>query len=220
MMQYRHLGTSNLKVSALCLGTMMFGDQTELAEAGRMVASARAQGINFIDTADVYSGGRSEEMVGKVLAGDRHNWVLATKVGNSMGAALSPFHYSRKWLLQQVDSCLARLATDYIDILYLHRDFHDLNLEEVVRAMGDLIRSGKIQSFGVSNFRSGRIADIVRLCQQHGVAAPIVCQPYYNLLKREPEVEILPLRIKSPMARTTSSRLRSWKSRCRYRMSM
>ncbi len=192
-MQYRHLGSSNLKVSALCLGTMMFGDQTELAEAARMVASAREHGINFIDTADVYSGGRSEEMVGKVLAADRHNWVLATKVGNSMGAKPSLFHYSRKWLLQQVDACLARLATDYIDILYLHRDFHDLNLDEVVRTMGDLIRSGKILSFGVSNFRAWRIADIVRLCQQQGIAPPVVCQPYYNLLKREPETEILPV---------------------------
>jgi aryl-alcohol dehydrogenase-like predicted oxidoreductase len=198
LMQYRRLGNSNLKVSALCLGTMMFGDQTELAEATRIVASAHEHGINFIDTADVYSKGRSEEMVGKVLAGERHHWVLATKVGNSMtvgkaAAQRDPLHYSRKWILQEVNNCLKRLGTDYIDILYLHRDFHDLNLEEVVRTLGDLIRSGKIQSFGLSNFSGWRIGEVMRWCGLLGVAQPVVCQPYYNLLKRGPEVEILPV---------------------------
>ena len=197
-MHYRRLGNSNLKVSVLCLGTMMFGDQTDLAEATRIVGSARDHGINFIDTADVYSKGRSEEMVGKVLAGERHNWVLATKVGNAMtlakpSAQANPLHYSRKWILQEVDRCLKRLATDYIDILYLHRDFHDLNLEEVVRTIGDLIRSGKIQSFGLSNFSGWRIGEVMRWCGLLGVAQPVVCQPYYNLLKRGPEVEILPV---------------------------
>lgn len=197
-MQYRRLGNSNLKVSALCLGTMMFGDQTDLTEASRIVVSAREHGINFIDTADVYSKGRSEEMVGKVLAGERHHWVLATKVGNAMTSVkpttqANPLHYSRKWILQEVDNCLKRLATDYVDILYLHRDFHDLNLEEVVRTIGDLIRSGKIQSFGLSNFSGWRIGEVMRWCGLLGVAQPVVCQPYYNLLKRGPEVEILPV---------------------------
>ncbi|PUA17525.1 aldo/keto reductase [Glaciimonas sp. PCH181] len=191
-MQYRRLGNSNLKVSALCLGTMMFGDQTDIGEAERIVASARAHGVNFIDTADVYSKGGSEEMVGKVLAADRPNWVLATKLGNPMSTQPNQSNYSRHWIISEVESSLKRLGTDYLDILYLHRDYHDENLEEAVRSLGDLIRQGKIRAFGLSNFRGWRIAEVVRLCEKLGVPQPIVCQPYYNLLNRMPEVEILP----------------------------
>ena len=191
-MQYRRLGKSNLKVSALCLGSMMFGDQTDLAEADRIVGSARDHGINFIDTADVYSKGASETMLGKLLASDRQDWVLATKVGNAMSAQPNHFHYSRKWVMQEVDLCLQRLNTDFVDSLYLHRDYHDLNLEEVVQTLGDLIKSGKVRAFGLSNFSGWRIAEIIRLCQQNSVPAPVVCQPYYNLLKRGVEVEVLP----------------------------
>ncbi|TCT08601.1 aldo/keto reductase [Paralcaligenes ureilyticus] len=191
-MQYRRLGKSNLKVSALCLGTMMFGDQTELDEARSIVASAHEHGINFIDTADVYTKGESEQMVGKLLHANRHDWVLATKLGNAMSAQPNQSHYSRSWMMREVDNSLRRLATDYVDILYLHRDFHGENLEEAVRTLGDLIREGKIRAFGVSNFRGWRIAEIIRLCEKTNVPAPIVCQPYYNLLNRGPEVEILP----------------------------
>ncbi|GAA4016448.1 aldo/keto reductase [Actimicrobium antarcticum] len=191
-MHYKNLGKSNLKVSALCLGTMMFGDQTEFDEAERIVASAREHGINFIDTADVYMLGRSEEMVGKILASDRHDWVLATKLGNPMSKQTNQGHYSRNWILRETEASLKRLGTDFVDILYLHRDYHDANLEEAVRALGDLIRDGKIRAFGLSNFRGWRIAEVVRLCEQTGVPLPIVCQPYYNMLNRGPEVEILP----------------------------
>lgn len=191
-MRYRRLGKSNLKVSALCLGTMMFGDQTELAEAGRIVASAREHGINFIDTADVYTLGESERMVGQLLQGQRHAWVLASKLGNPMGEEPNHSHYSRLWIMRETEQSLARLQTDYLDILYLHRDYADADLEEAVRALGDLIRAGKIRAFGISNFRGWRIAEIIRLCQQLGVPQPVVCQPYYNLLNRGPEVEILP----------------------------
>ena len=199
-MQYRRLGSSNLKVSALCLGTMMFGQQTSFEEATRIVASAREHGINFIDTADVYNKGQSERDVGKLLTGQRQHWVLASKLGNPMendssgavGPAINQSHYSRRWLIQETDAMLARLQTDYLDILYLHRDFHEDNLDEAVRTLGDLIRAGKIRSFGLSNFRGWRIAEVVRLCEKLGVPPPVVCQPYYNLLKREPEVEILP----------------------------
>jgi aryl-alcohol dehydrogenase-like predicted oxidoreductase len=191
-MQYRRLGTSNLKVSALCIGTMMFGDQTDLNEARRIVASARDHGVNFIDTADVYSKGASEQMVGTLLEGQRDDWVLATKLGNAMGKAPNHSHYSRSWIMREIDSSLTRLGTDHVDILYLHRDFHQENLEEAVRAMGDLIRTGKIRAFGLSNFRGWRIAEVVRLCEKTGTPAPVVCQPYYNLLNRGPEVEILP----------------------------
>jgi len=191
-MQYRRLGNSNLKVSALCLGTMMFGQQTPDEEAARIVASAKAQGINFIDTADVYNEGRSETVLGKILAGQRQDWVLASKLGNKAGAGVNHGHYSRQWLLSQTDAILSRLDTDYLDILYLHRDYPDENYDEAVRAIGDLIRAGKIRSFGLSNFRGWRIAEILRICQNTGVPQPVVCQPYYNLLNRGPEVEILP----------------------------
>ncbi|MHB1198313.1 MAG: aldo/keto reductase [Polaromonas sp.] len=191
-MQYRRLGSSNLRVSALCLGTMMFGKQTPFEEAARIVASARAQGLNFIDTADVYNHGQSEVDVGKLLAGQRQHWVLASKLGNPVSQAVNEGHYSRRWLMQQTDAMLARLQTDYLDILYLHRDYHGENLDEAVRALGDLIRAGKIRSFGLSNFRGWRIAEVHRLCEKTGVPQPAVCQPYYNLLNREPEIEILP----------------------------
>jgi aryl-alcohol dehydrogenase-like predicted oxidoreductase len=191
-MQYRRLGKSNLKVSALCLGTMMFGDQTDLAEAQRIIGSAREHGVNFIDTADVYSKGGSEEVVGKLLSGDRYDWILATKLGNAMSNRPNQSHYSRNWIVREVESSLKRLATDYIDILYLHRDYREENLEEAVRSVGDLIRQGKIRAFGLSNFRGWRIAEVIRLCERMNIPAPIVCQPYYNLLNRTPEVEILP----------------------------
>lgn len=191
-MQYRRLGASNLKVSTLCLGTMMFADQTDEAEAGRIVASARDHGVNFIDTADVYTKGASESMVGRLLNGNRHDWVLATKLGNQMGSQPNQSHYSRTWIMREIDESLRRLATDYVDVLYLHRDFIGENLEEPVRAMGDLIRAGKIRYWAVSNFRGWRIAEIAGLCDRLGVPRPVACQPYYNLLNRMPEVEILP----------------------------
>lgn len=191
-MQYRRLGRSNLKISTLCLGTMMFADQTDLVEARSMIASAHEHGINFIDTADVYSKGGSEEMLGQLLTANRNDWVLATKLGNSMSQLPNQSHYSRHWIIREVDNSLRRLASEHIDILYMHRDFHQENLEEAIYTLGDLIRAGKIRAFGLSNFRGWRIAEVMRLCQQLNVPQPVVCQPYYNLLNRNPEVEILP----------------------------
>ena len=115
-MQYRHLGKSQLQVSALCLGAMMFADQTDAAEAGRIVAHAREQGVNFIDTADAYSKGRSETMVGELLQGTRNDWILATKLGNKMTQRPNEGDYSRTWMLRECEASLRRLATDYIDI--------------------------------------------------------------------------------------------------------
>ena len=193
-MQYRRLGRSNLRVSALCLGTMMFGRQTMMDEADQIVASAEARGINFIDTADVYNNGQSEKFIGQLLrSNDRRNrWIIASKLGNSMGEQPNQSRYSRRWLVQETEAILKRLQTGHLDILYLHRDFEGENLEETVRALGDLIQSGKIVGFGLSNFRGWRIAEVVRLCGLANVAPPVVCQPYYNLLNRQPEVEILP----------------------------
>ena len=192
----RPLGRQGLQVSRLCLGTMMFGDQTDSAAAADMLALARERGINFVDTADVYSKGASEAMLGPLISKDRSRWVLASKVGNAMGSGPNESGYSRTWVLRALEDSLKRLNTDYLDIYYLHRDFERLrggvNLEEIVLLMGDLIRSGKIRAFAVSNFRAWRIAEIVALCKALHVPQPIACQPYYNALNRMPEVEVLP----------------------------
>ena len=191
-MQYRNLGKSQLKVSALCLGTMMFGDQTELPHARSIVAHAREHGVNFIDTADVYSTGASETMVGELLRGDRDSWVLATKIGNKMSEKLNESHYARTWMMREVEASLARLSTDYIDIYYLHRDYNGMDLEEPLRAIDALLRGGKIRYWGVSNFRGWRIAEACHMARELNMPGPVVCQPYYNLLNRMPEVEVLP----------------------------
>ena len=191
-MQYKNLGKSNLKVSALCLGTMMFGDQTDQAEAARIVGHAHEHGVNFIDTADVYTSGASETMLGSLLKEHRHDWVLATKLGNKMSGRVNEGHYSRAWMLRELEGSLQRLQTDHIDIYYLHRDYVGMNLEEPLRALDDMIRSGKVRYWGVSNFRGWRIAELVSIAARIGMPGPVVCQPYYNLLNRMPEVEILP----------------------------
>ncbi len=191
-MNYRKLGNSNLQVSTLCLGTMMFGDQTAKDEAERIAADAHNHGINYIDTADVYTRGASESMVGELLLGQRHDWVLATKLGNKMSERVNESQFSRSWMMREIDASLARLQTDYVDILYMHLDINGMNLEEPLRALGTMLQAGKIRYWGVSNFRGWRIAEAVHLARQMNLPAPVVCQPYYNLLNRMPEVEVLP----------------------------
>jgi aryl-alcohol dehydrogenase-like predicted oxidoreductase len=190
-MRYQSLGKSPLQVSRLCLGTMMFADQTDLAEARRITAHAREHGVNFIDTADVYSLGQSESMVGELLAGQRHDWVLATKVGNKMSERPNEVGYARAWMLRECEASLARLATGHIDVYYLHRDYNGMDLEEPLRAIDTLLRDGKIRYWGVSNFRGWRIAEVMHAARQLNMPGPVVCQPYYNLLNRQPEVEVL-----------------------------
>ena len=191
-MDYRHLGRTGVKVSPICLGTMMFGDRTDAGEAGNIVASAREAGINFIDTADVYAKGESERVTGKLIAADRERWVLATKVGNAMGDDPNRRGTGRKWVMRAIRESLERLGTDYVDIYYVHRDSASVSLEETAAAMADLIRMGLIRYWGVSNLRGWRIAEYVRVCDQLGVPRPVVCQPYYNAMNRQPETEVLP----------------------------
>ena len=191
-MRYRRLGDSGLEVSALCLGTMMFGDRTDTSESRRIADDAHAAGVNFIDTADVYATGKSEEIVGAAIGAHRRHWILATKVGNPMTKKPHDGGLSRRWVLAACNDSLSRLKTDYIDIYYLHKDDRDTPIAETVAAIGDLIKAGKIRYFGVSNYRGWRIAEVVSECEAQGVPLPVVCQPYYNLLNRTPEVEILP----------------------------
>ena len=191
-MEYVRLGASGLLVSPLCVGTMMFGDRTDAAESTRIVHAARDAGVNFIDTADAYAKTDSERIVGAAIKGERRQWILATKVGNVLTAKPVDGGLSRRWVLAACDDSLARLATDYIDVYYLHRDDYETPLAETIGAIGELIRAGKVRYFGVSNYRGWRIAEIVAECAAQGVPPPVVCQPYYNLLNRQPEVEILP----------------------------
>ena len=193
-MEYAILGTSGIEVSRLCLGTMMFGGPTDEAEAARIIADAREAGVNFIDTADKYTDGRSEEVTGRAIRGERDRWVLATKVGTSGRSLKYPGHanLSRRYVMASVEESLTRLGTDRIDLYYIHRDDPHVPTEEVVRIFGELIRAGKILHFGLSNLRSWRVAEIVHLCRQMGVPQPVAIQPYYNLMNRMPEMELIP----------------------------
>ncbi|WP_428554190.1 aldo/keto reductase [Pseudomonas edaphica] len=191
-MIYRTLGQSGLKVSALTLGTMMFGEQTNTEDSLRIIDKAWDQGINFIDTADVYTGGRSEEIVGEAIARHRSDWVLATKVGfGPVDGLPNRSGLSRKRMFNALEASLKRLDTDYLDIYYLHREDHDTPLEVTVSAIGDLIRQGKIRYWGLSNYRGWRIAEVIRVAERLGVDQPIISQPLYNIVNRQAEVEQL-----------------------------
>jgi aryl-alcohol dehydrogenase-like predicted oxidoreductase len=192
-MNYRRLGRSSVQVSPLCLGTMMFGGPTDEATARTIIDQVREAGVNFIDTADLYNAGRSEEIVGRAIAADRDRWVLATKVANPSGEDPNRRGLSRRWIMRAVEASLSRLGTDYLDIYYLHKEDHATPLDETVRALADLIRAGKVRYIGVSNHRSWRIAALCHLCDQAGIDRPLVSQPYYNAMNRMPEVEQLPV---------------------------
>jgi aryl-alcohol dehydrogenase-like predicted oxidoreductase len=191
-MELRGLGTSKLKVSSLCLGGMMFGGPADEATSTRLIGMARDAGINFIDTANVYNSGRSEEVIGRAIRHERGHWILATKVNGVMGEGATERGSSRPAIMEQVKRSLARLGTDYIDVYYLHREDLAVPLEETVRAMGDLVREGSIRTFAVSNHRAWRLAEICAICDRLGIDRPAACQPYYNAVNRVPEVEHLP----------------------------
>ena len=190
--QFSSLGHSGLKVPSLWLGTMMFGDQTDEAEARNIVDATRDAGLNAIDTADNYASGESERMVGRLIAKDRDRWVLATKVANPIGQEPNDRGLSRRWLLKEVDNSLQRLQTDWIDVYYMHRDDESTPIEETLGTFARLIELGKIRYYGVSNFRSWRVARMVETARQMGVPQPIVCQPPYSAVTRQIETELLP----------------------------
>ncbi|MDH3280166.1 MAG: aldo/keto reductase [Gammaproteobacteria bacterium] len=191
-MRYQSLGNSDLEVSVLCLGTMMFGGPTDSSEVSNIMARARDAGVNFVDTADVYNQGNAEQELRPFLKASRSDWVLASKVGNEMGKARDMCGLSRRWIDKALDDSLRRLGTDYIDVYYLHREDPDTPLAETVDALARHMAAGKIRYFGVSNFRAWRLAAICGACDAAGVPRPVVSQPYYNALNRMPEVEHLP----------------------------
>ncbi len=191
-MDYRTPGRSDLKVSPLCLGTMMFGGQTDEIASQRIVARAKDGGVNFIDTADTYNGGRSEEVVGRALGNSRNDFVLATKVANTIEGVAGSGGLSAKWIAQAANDSLKRLRTGHIDLYYLHKEDHGVPLAETIGAVAKLIAAGKVRYFGVSNYKGWRIAEICRLCDEMGIARPAVSQPYYHAMYRAVETEHLP----------------------------
>lgn len=188
----RPLGASGLKVPALWLGAMMFGDQTDALEAARIVDAAREHGLFAIDTADNYAVGASERMVGELIGRERERWVLATKVANPGSEQPNERGLSRRWITLAVDRSLQRLNTDWIDLYWMHRDDESTPPEETLSTMARLIERGKIRYYGVSNFRAWRVARLVETARRMGVPPPIACQPPYSAMTRGIEDELLP----------------------------
>lgn len=192
-MEYRFLGRTGVRVSQLAFGTMSFGGDADEATSAALFARARDAGINLMDCADVYNGGRSEEILGKLIAGCRDELVLTTKAYFPTSRDRNARGTTRYHLVRAVEASLRRLRTDYVDVFFLHR-FDDVTpLEETLRAVEHLVQQGKILYPAVSNFSAWQTARALGIAERHGWA-PITCvQPMYNLAKRQAEVEILPL---------------------------
>jgi len=193
---YRTLGRTGVKVSPLCLGAMMFGawGNPDHDESVRIIHRALDAGINFIDTADVYSRGESEEIVRKALAGGRRdNVVLATKVHGTMGDDPNQFGNSRRWIVQEVENSLRRLGTDWIDLYQIHRPEPYTDIDETLGALSDLVHAGKIRYLGSSTFPAHRIVEAQWVAERRGRERFVCEQPPYSLLVRGVEADVLPV---------------------------
>jgi aryl-alcohol dehydrogenase-like predicted oxidoreductase len=194
-MNLRNLGNTGVKVSPLCLGAMMFGawGETDHDKSIAIIDRALDAGINFIDTADVYSRGESEEIVGKALAGGkRDNVVLATKVHGTMGDDPNEFGNSRRWIVKEVENSLRRLRTDWIDLYQIHRPEQDTNIDETLGVLTDLVRAGKVRYIGSSTFPASQIVEAQWVAEKRGRERFVCEQPPYSMLIRSVENDILP----------------------------
>src|SRR4051794_19806554 len=193
-MEHRPLGRTGVKVSPLCLGAMMFGawGNPDHDDSIRVIHAALDAGINFIDTADVYSRGESEEIVGKALAGRRDEVVLATKVHGPMGDDANQFGNSRRWIIREVEDSLRRLKTDWIDLYQIHRPEADTDIDETLGALTDLVRQGKVRSIGSSTFPASQIVEAQWVARERGRERFVCEQPPYSLLARGIEADVLP----------------------------
>lgn len=192
-MQYRNLGTSGLKVSAVGLGTNQFGGKVDSDGVAEIIAAAFDLGINFLDTANMYQAGRSEETIGKALKGyRRYDFVIATKFYQKTGDGPNDRGTSRKHVMQAVEDSLRRLDTDYIDLYQVHRWDPSVPIEETLRALDDLVTQGKVRYIGSSGFAAWQIALSQKISEQQGWNKFISEQPHYHLLVRETEKEVLP----------------------------
>jgi aryl-alcohol dehydrogenase-like predicted oxidoreductase len=194
--EHRKLGRTGVNVSPLCLGAMMFGawGNTDHDDGVRIIHRALDAGINFIDTADVYSRGESEEIVGKALAGARRDSVvLASKVHGKMGDDVNQFGNSRRWIAQEVDNSLRRLKTDWIDLYQIHRPEPDTDIDETLGALSDLVRAGKVRYIGSSTFPAHMIVQAQWTAERRGRERFVCEQPPYSMLVREIEADVLPV---------------------------
>lgn len=192
-MQYKQLGATGLTVSRLAFGTMSFGDQSDETASGELYSTCRDAGINVFDTADVYSQGRSEEILGRLIRGHRDEVVVATKAYFPTGKGPNDLGASRFHLRRALEGSLRRLGVDHVDIYYVHRFDDKTPLEETFRTLDDFVRSGKVGYIGISNFAAWQTQKAIGLTERYGWTRPAVLQPMYNLVKRQAEVELLPM---------------------------
>ncbi|MGH2554146.1 MAG: aldo/keto reductase [Actinomycetota bacterium] len=194
-MEYRTLGRTGVKVSTHCLGTMMLGPwgNTDEDECVRMIHRAIDDGINFVDTADVYGEGHSEEIVGKALKGRRDEVVLATKVHGRMGTGINDEGNSRLWIMREVENSLRRLGTDHIDLYQIHRPDPNAEIEETLGALSDLVRQGKVRYIGCSTFPAWQIANSQWVAERRGLERFVSEQPPYSIFVRHVELDVLPV---------------------------
>jgi aryl-alcohol dehydrogenase-like predicted oxidoreductase len=192
-MEYRRLGRSGLKVSEICLGTMTFGRDTDETEARRLVDIALDAGVNFFDTADSYGSGRSEVMLGKALKGRRRDAIVATKFFNPMGPGPNDSGMSRVHIMNAIEDSLKRLQMDYVDIYYIHHVDVQAPIEEMLRALDDLVHQGKVRYIGCSNYETWRLSEALWISDTRNLARFECYQPQYSLVVRDIEQELIPL---------------------------
>ena len=192
-MEYRRLGKSGLKVSDICLGTMTFGHGADEAETNRMIHLAWDAGVNFFDTANSYADGESEILLGKALKGRRRDAVIATKFFNPMGPGPNDSGMSRVHIMQAIDDSLKRLQMDYVDIYYIHHVDTQTPLEEMLRALDDLVRQGKVRYTACSNYEAWRLSEALWLSDSLSLERFVCYQPQYSLVVRDIEQELVPL---------------------------
>ncbi len=191
-MQYNKVGRTGLKVSAMGMGTMNFGDQVNEADAIKIMDMAFEKGINLFDTADSYTGGKSEEIVGKALKNKRHAVVLATKVANKQGPGPNDLGLSRKHIIRAVEESLRRLNTEYIDIYYAHKPDYTTPIEETLRAFDNLVQQGKVRYIACTNISAWQLVKAIGVSNQYNLARFDCIQAPYNLIVRDIESELLP----------------------------
>jgi aryl-alcohol dehydrogenase-like predicted oxidoreductase len=192
-MKYVPLGRTGISVSRLCFGAMSFGKEADEAMSGRLFNRCIEAGINFFDCANLYSAGRAEEILGRVMQGRRDKLVITSKVGFAMGDGPNDSGLSRRHIFQQLEASLRRLGTDWLDIYFCHTEDHKTPVEETLRAMEDMVRQGKVRHVGISNWPAWKIATALGLAARRGWQPVQVLQPMYSLAKRMAEVELLPL---------------------------
>ncbi|MCX5376452.1 aldo/keto reductase [Streptomyces sp. NBC_00091] len=219
-MRYRNLGGTGIEVSAYCLGTMMFGavGNPDHDDCVRIIHTALDQGINFVDTADMYSAGESETIVGKALKGRRDDVVLSTKVHFQMGEGRNRSGNSRRWITRAVEESLRRLGTDWIDLYQVHRPDPSTDIEETLSVLGDLVRAGKIRAFGCSTFPAEEIAEAHHVAERRGLPRLRTEQPPYSILARGVERDVLPVARRYGMGVLTWSPLASGFLSGKYRL--